>query len=259
MEHQPPGTAETAPIVLVGKGVAFDTGGYSIKTTDGMVGMKGDMGGAAAVIGAMATVGRLKLPVRVIGLTPLVENMISGTAYKPNDVFIGKNGVSVEIISTDAEGRLILADALCYADALKPAAVIDVATLTGAKMIALGSRTNAVFCNDDALTEALIAAGQKVGEPLWRMPLDPDYDRQLKTEVADLKNTGGRAAGSVTAARFLAHFAGEWPWAHIDMAGSDSYKGGPEDTPRSYQTKGATGVPLRTFVEYLRQKVASQG
>jgi leucyl aminopeptidase len=253
MTHQPAGTAGSAPVVLVGKGVAFDTGGYSIKTSDGMVGMKGDMGGAAAVIGAMGVVGRLNLPLHVVGLTPLVENVISATAYKPNDVFVAKNGVSVEIISTDAEGRLILADALCYADLLKPAAVIDVCTLTGAKVVALGPRTNAVFCNNDALSEALIAAGQSVGEPLWRMPLDPAYDRQLKSEAADLKNTGGRAAGSVTAARFLAHFAGEWPWAHIDMAGSDSYKGGPEDTPRSYLTKGATGVPVRTFVEYLRR------
>jgi leucyl aminopeptidase len=236
----------------VGKGVAFDTGGYSIKPADSMVGMKGDMAGAGAVIGAMRAVALLQLPLRVIGLTPLVENIISATAYKPADVFTAKNGVTIEIISTDAEGRLILADALCYANDLKPAAVIDVATLTGAKTVALGLRTNAIFCDDEALREALLAAGQKVGEPLWRLPLDPAYDRQIKSSVADLKNSGGRSGGAITAARFLAHFVGDWPWAHLDMAGSAEYNSGPEYTPRSYLTKGATGIPLRTLVEYLR-------
>lgn len=254
MEHKPanPANKTAGPVVLVGKGVAFDTGGYSLKSGEGMVGMKGDMGGAAAVIGAMRAAGQLGLPLHVVGLVPTVENVISADSYKPNDVFTAKNGVTIEIISTDAEGRLILADALCYADTLNPAAVIDVATLTGGKMIALGNRTNALFCNNDSLSEALLAAGQKCGEPLWRMPLDPAYDRQLKSEVADIKNTGGRMASAVTAARFLAHFVGEWPWAHIDMAGSEFYSNGPEQTPRSYLTKGGTGIPLRTLVEYLR-------
>lgn len=252
MEHCPAGMVEQPPVVLVGKGVAFDTGGYSIKTAAGMVDMKGDMAGAGAVIGAMRVVALLQLPLRVIGLTPLVENVISATAYKPADVFTAKNGVTIEIISTDAEGRLILADALCYANDLKPAAVIDVATLTGAKVVALGERMNALFCDDDKLTEALLTAGKKVGEPLWRMPLDPAYDRQIKSSVADIKNSGGRAGGAITAARFLAHFAGDWPWAHIDMAGSETYSSGSEQTPRSYLTKGASGIPLRTFVEYLR-------
>jgi leucyl aminopeptidase len=252
MEHCPEQCLSQSPLVLVGKGVAFDTGGYSIKPADSMVGMKGDMAGAGAVIGAMRAVALLQLPLRVIGLTPLVENIISATAYKPADVFTAKNGVTIEIISTDAEGRLILADALCYANELKPAAVIDVATLTGAKTVALGLRTNAIFCDDDTLREALLAAGQKVGEPLWRMPLDPAYDRQIKSSVADLKNSGGRSGGAITAARFLAHFVGDWPWAHLDMAGSAEYNGGPEYTPRSYLTKGATGTPLRTLVEYLR-------
>lgn len=254
MEHKPGETAqaEGGPIVLVGKGVAFDTGGYSLKPSTSMVGMKGDMSGAAAVIGAMRAVGLLRLPLHVVGLAPTVENVISATAYKPNDVFIAKNGVSIEIISTDAEGRLILADALCYAGELNPAAVIDVATLTGAKIIALGERTSGLFGTDDALCEALLAAGLKTGEPLWRMPVDPAYDRQLKSEVADIKNTGGRAAGSITAARFLAHFVGDWPWAHIDIAGGETYSNGPEQTPRSYLTTGATGIPVRTLVEYLR-------
>lgn len=255
MEHCPESCRTQPPVVLVGKGVAFDTGGYSIKPADSMLSMKADMAGAAAVIGAMRAVALLQLPLRVIGLTPLVENMISATAYKPADVFTAKNGLTIEIANTDAEGRLILADALCYAGELKPAAVIDVATLTGAKGVALGSRTNALFCDDDTLLEALLAAGQKTGEPLWRMPLDPAYDRQIKSTVADLKNSGGRSGGPITAARFLAYFAGDWPWAHIDMAGSAEYSGGPEDTPRSYLVKGATGIPLRTLVEYLRSVV----
>lgn len=252
MEHRPAAAAEQPPVVLVGKGVAFDTGGYSIKPWEHMGDMKMDMAGAGAVIGAMRAVALLDLPLPVVGLVPTVENVISATAYKPADVFIAKNGVSIEIISTDAEGRLILADALCYAGTLHPAAVIDVATLTGAKVMALGARTNALFCDDEALREALLAAGQKVGEPLWRMPLDPAYDRQIKSNVADIKNSGGRGGGAITAARFLAHFVGEWPWAHIDMAGSAESGSGPEHTPRSYMTKGASGVPLRTLVEYLR-------
>jgi leucyl aminopeptidase len=243
---------DSQPVVLVGKGVAFDTGGYSLKSSSGMMSMKRDMSGAAAVIGAMRAIALLKLPVPVVGLTPLVENVVSATAYKPGDVFIAKNGVSIEVLNTDAEGRLILADALCYADELSPAAVIDVATLTGGKVVALGERTNGLFASDDSLSEALLAAGRKVGEPLWRLPLDPAYDRQLKSEVADIKNTGGRAASAVTAARFLARFTGDWPWAHIDIAGSASYKNGPEQTPRSYMTKGATGITVRTLVEILR-------
>lgn len=252
MKHRPEPDLTRQPIVLIGKGVAFDTGGYSIKPGEHMGDMKMDMAGAGAVIGAMRAIALLKLPLPVVGLVPTVENVISAMAYKPADVFIAKNGISIEIISTDAEGRMILADALCYADTLKPAAVIDVATLTGAKQVALGPRTNALFCDDDSLREGLLAAGQKVGEPLWRMPLDPTYDRQIKSSVADIKNSGGRAGGAITAARFLAHFVGDWPWAHIDMAGSAEYGSGPEYTPRSYLTKGATGIPLRTLVEYLR-------
>lgn len=253
LEHRPDGVDTGAgPVVLVGKGVAFDTGGYSLKPAASMVGMKGDMGGAAAVIGAMRSVAQLKLPLHVVGLIPTVENVVSATAYKPNDVFIAKNGVSVEIISTDAEGRLLLADALCYAGSLKPAVVIDVATLTGGKIVALGNRTSALFVTDDLLCQLLLAAGQKTGEPLWRMPLDPAYDAQLKSDIADVKNTGGRLASAITAARFLSNFTGDWPWAHIDIAGGELYGGGSDDTKRSYLTKGGTGLMLRTLVEYLR-------
>ena len=254
MEHRPAGTAqpETGPVVLVGKGVAFDTGGYSLKPANSMLGMKGDMSGAAVVIAAMRAVALLQVPVPVVGLVPAVENMVSATAYKPNDVFIARNGVSIEVTNTDAEGRMILADALCYAGDLNPAAVIDAATLTGGKVVALGERTTGLFCTDDPLSEALLAAGQKVGEPLWRLPLDPAYDRQLKSEVADIKNTGGRTASAITAARFLAQFVGDWPWAHLDIAGSEFYSNSPEQTPRSYLTKGATGITVRTLVELLR-------
>jgi leucyl aminopeptidase len=247
-------TNSDGPIVLVGKGVAFDTGGYSLKPSASMNGMNGDMAGAAAVIGAVQAVARLNLPLHVIGLVPTVENMISGQAYKLNDVFTGKNGVSVEIHSTDAEGRLILADALSYADDLEPVAVIDIATLTGGKTVALGNRYTALFTNSaaEALRDKLQGAGQSVAEPLWPMPLDPAYDRQLKSRVADIKNTGGRQASSITAARFLAHFTGEWPWAHLDIANGEYYNNNPEDTPRSYLTKGATGIGVRIFVELLR-------
>ena len=254
MKYEPPQAQTRRPVVLVGKGVAFDTGGYSLKPPNSMLGMKGDMSGASAVIGAMRAIGLLKGDVPVVGLVPTVENVISATAYKPNDVFIAKNGVSIEIISTDAEGRMILADALCYADAFNPAAVIDVATLTGGKVIALGERTNGLFCDDESLRESLLAAGKIVGEPLWPLPLDPVYDRQIKSDVADIKNSGGRTASAVTAARFLAHFVGEWPWAHLDIAGSEFYSGGPEQTPRSYMTKGATGTAVRTLVEFVRHQ-----
>jgi len=253
MEHKP-AHALAGPIVLVGKGVTFDTGGYSLKTEAGMSDMKGDMGGAAVVIAVMQAAARLNLPLHLVALVPSVENMISGAAYKLNDVFTARNGVTVEIMSTDAEGRLILCDALCYANDFAPEAVFDVATLTGGKTVALGNRTSALFVNElaESLVRRLIAAGKKVGEPLWQMPLDPAYDRQLKSDVADLKNTGGRCGSAITAARFLAHFIGDWPWAHLDIASGEFYTASPEDTPRSYVVKGATGTPVRTLVEVLR-------
>jgi leucyl aminopeptidase len=255
MEHKPDRSANDGhPIVLVGKGVAFDTGGYSLKPSNSMNGMNGDMAGAAAVIGTMQAAARLQLPLHVVGIVPTVENMISGQAYKLNDVFTGRNGVSVEIHSTDAEGRLILADALCYAGDLTPTAVIDIATLTGGKSVGLGNRYSALFTNNsaDTLRDKLQGAGQATAEPLWPMPLDPAYDRQLKSRVADIKNTGGRYASAITAARFLSHFVGDWPWAHLDIANGEFYSNNPEETPRSYLTKGATGIGVRTLVELLR-------
>jgi leucyl aminopeptidase len=252
LEHKPDTADQAGPIILVGKGVTFDTGGHDLKPLENMVRMKGDMAGAAAVIGALRAAASLRLPRHIIGLAPLGENRISDTAYKPSDVFTAKNGVSVEVTSPDSEGRLLLADALCYADTLQPQAVIDVATLTAGKMHALGYRTSALFATDDQLCEALLAAGQKVGEPLWRLPLDPAYDRQLASDVADLKNEGGKWGAAINAARFLAHFVGDWPWAHLDMAAGEFYDDSPVHTPRSYLTQGATGLPLRTLVEFLR-------
>jgi leucyl aminopeptidase len=251
MEHKPASSGRQ-PLVLVGKGVTFDTGGYTLKTSTGLVGMKQDMAGGAAVIGAMRAVALLDLPLHVVGLVPCAENMISDAAYKPNDVITAKNGVSIEIISTDAEGRMLLADALCYAGELNPAVVIDVATLTGGKVVALGERMSALFCNDEALSEALLTAGRRVNEPMWRMPLESTYDRQIKSEVADLKNAGGREGHAILGARFLSYFVGEWTWAHLDIAGDESYSGGKTQTPRSYMTKGATGTPLRALVDCLR-------
>ncbi|HMR63061.1 MAG TPA: leucyl aminopeptidase [Anaerolineae bacterium] len=254
LEHKPEGATERRPIVLIGKGVTFDTGGHDLKILESMVRMKGDMAGAAAVIGTLQVAATLGLPRHIIGLAPLGENRLSDTAYKPSDVFTAKNGVSVEVTSPDSEGRLLLADSLCYADSLQPEAVIDVATLTAGKMYALGYRTSALFATDDHLSEALLAAGQKGGEPLWRLPLDPAYDRQLASEVADVKNEGGKWGSAVNAARFLTHFVADWPWAHLDIAAGEFYDDSPWHTPRSYLTAGATGLPLRTLVEFLRSR-----
>ncbi|MDX1521654.1 MAG: leucyl aminopeptidase, partial [Anaerolineae bacterium] len=241
LEHQPDLAGQ--PIVLIGKGVTFDTGGYWLKPTTAQSGMKSDMAGAAAVIGAVRAIALLDLPLHVVGLVPAAENMISDTAYKTEDVYVAKNGVSVEILSTDAEGRLLLADALNYAADLDPAVVIDIATLTSGKVVALGERITAIFASDDALYEALFAAGARVNEPLWRLPLDPRFDRQLKSEVADLKNSGGSQGHPILGGRFLAHFVGDWAWAHLDIAGDALYHGGPTQTRCSYLTKGATGKP----------------
>jgi len=255
LEHAPENRTDpkAGPVVLVGKGVLFDTGGYTLKPRDSMIPMNTDMAGAAVVLGVMEAISRLKLPVHVMALAPIVENLIGPYAYKPSEVFFATNGKSVEIRSTDAEGRLVLADALCYADGLGPSVVIDVATLTGSKNVALGPRTNALFASNDDLAESLLQMGERSGEPLWRMPLDPAYDRQLKSQVADLVNTDGRLAGAITAARFLSQFVGDWPWAHIDIAGSARYAEGPEYTPRSYLSKGGTDIPMRTLVEFIRE------
>jgi len=251
LEHNPAGS-DAPPFVLVGKGITFDSGGISLKPSQGMEQMRSDMAGAAGVLGAMQAIGSINLPKRVVALVPATENMPGGTASHPGDVVAAMNGVTIEIINTDAEGRLILADALAYAQRYKPGAVVDVATLTGGMVTALGHYMTGVFATDDWLWEALYAAGDAAGEPMWRMPLLPIYDRQVTTRFADVKNSGGRTASPVTAARFLAKFVGDLPWAHMDIAGTNWWE---RDLPyplKPYFVRGNTGVGVRTLVGVLR-------
>lgn len=243
LEHHGTGGA---PTVLVGKGVTFDSGGISIKPASGMEDMKYDMAGAAAVLGAMRAVAELDLPRRVIGLIPATENLPSGTALKPGDVIRGLSGTSIEVINTDAEGRLILSDALTFATRLEPTAIVDLATLTGACVVALGHHAMGLMASDDPLAKALKVAGERSGERVWRLPLWPEYRRQLDSDIADIKNSGDRDAGTITAAWFLRDFVDETPWVHLDIAGvAWAEKVGP------YQPKGATGAGVRLLVEWL--------
>jgi len=237
------------PIVFVGKGITFDSGGISIKPSEKMEDMKHDKSGAASVIGLMQTVAKLKLRLNIIGVTPLTENLPSGTAYKPGDVLKMSNGKTVEVISTDAEGRLILADALTYVSKYTPQAVIDIATLTGACVIALGSVATGLLGNDEDLKSRLKLAGDITGERVWELPLWDEYKDQIKSEIADMKNVGGRPGGTITAASFLSNFV-DYPWAHLDIAGTAwTQEGTPE---RPYLPKGASGIGVRLFVELLR-------
>jgi leucyl aminopeptidase len=231
-------------MALVGKGITFDTGGISLKPAERMHEMKGDMAGAAVVICAMQAIAALKPAINVTALVSSAENMPSGTAYRPGDILRIMNGKTIEIVNTDAEGRLVLADALSYAASESLSPVIDVATLTGGIVIALGSVMSGLFCNDDELSDELIAAGRAAGEKFWRMPLDEEYAEQIKSDVADIKQTGGRPASSVTAAKILENFVGDAKWAHLDIAGMDFV-----DNPKPYQEKGATGFAVRTLVE----------
>jgi leucyl aminopeptidase len=209
------------PVMFVGKGVVFDTGGISIKPAAGMEDMKGDMAGAAAVFGVMAALAGRKAKVNAVGILGIVENMPDGNAQRPGDIVTARNGTTIEIINTDAEGRLVLADALHYAiERFEPRFVVDLATLTGAIIVALGNHHAGLFSNDDALSAQLSAAGQATGELVWRMPLGPDYDKLIESKVADIKNTGGRYGGSITAAQFVKRFVGDTPWAHLDIAGT---------------------------------------
>jgi len=215
------GKAKEQPIAFVGKGVVFDTGGISIKPGQGMEDMKGDMGGAAAVIGTIRALAGRKARVNAIGILGLVENMPDGNAYRPGDILKSMSGQTIEIINTDAEGRLVLADALWYCqDRFKPAFMVDLATLTGACMVALGTQHAGLFSNDDGLADKLTAAGRASGEKLWRLPLGPEYDKQIDSRFADMKNTGGRYGGAITAAQFLKRFVADTPWAHLDVAGT---------------------------------------
>jgi leucyl aminopeptidase len=236
-----------APVVLVGKGLCFDTGGISIKPADRMELMKFDMCGAAGVLGAMEAIARLKLKVNVVGMFGATTNMPSGTAVKPGDVVISHLGKSIEIINTDAEGRLVLADLLSYARRFKPAAVIDAATLTGACVIALGHTATGVLGSEQELVDEVISAAKRAAEPGWQLPLWDEYKELIKSDVADMKNTGGRAAGTITAAMFLKEFAEEYPWVHLDIAGT-AYS----ETDLVAIPRGPTGVPTGTFVEFVR-------
>lgn len=236
-----------APVVLVGKGITFDTGGISIKPAPEMDEMKFDMGGAASVIGTFAALAELQPEINVIGLVPSCENMPDGKAIKPGDVVTSMSGQTIEILNTDAEGRLILCDALTYAERFKPRAVIDVATLTGACVIALGAVRAGLFASDDDLAQALSEAGDVAQDPCWRMPLDEEYAEGLKSNFADMANVAGRQAGAVTAAKFLQKFINRMPWAHLDIAGV-AWKSG--------AAKGATGRPVPLLVQYLVDEAA---
>ena len=238
--------SDAAPVVLVGKGITFDTGGISIKPADKMEDMKFDMSGAAAVLGAFEAIGRLKPKVNVIGLIPSCENMPSGSAYKPGDVVRSHLGKTIEVVNTDAEGRVILCDALSYARRFKPACVIDAATLTGAVVIALGHTAAGVLGNDDPLIDSIRTAAARSGERVWELPLWDDYRDLIKSDIADMKNSGGRAAGTITGAWFLREFTDEYPWAHLDIAGT-AYT----DRESPAMVKGPTGMATRLFVEFV--------
>ena len=235
-------SAKQAPTVLVGKGITFDTGGISIKPAAEMDEMKFDMGGAASVLGVFKALSVLQPDVNVVGLIPSCENMPDGRAVKPGDVVTSMSGQTIEILNTDAEGRLILCDALTYAQRFKPAAVVDIATLTGACVIALGAVRSGLFSTDDALAGKLQEAGEAAQDLAWRMPLDDEYAEGLKTHFADIANVAGRAGGAITAAKFLQRFSTSFPWAHLDIAGT-AWKGG--------AAKGATGRPVGLLLEYL--------
>lgn len=235
-----------APVVLVGKGITFDTGGISLKPAAAMDEMKFDMCGAASVLGVFRALAELKPAINVVGLIPACENMPDGAAIKPGDVVTSMNGLTIEILNTDAEGRLVLCDVLTYAQRFKPAAVVDIATLTGACVIALGGVRSGLYANQEALAQALQQAGDKSQDLCWQMPLDEDYAEGLKSNFADLGNVAGRAGGSITAAKFLQRFVGTMPWAHLDIAGTAWKEGA---------AKGATGRPVPLLVQYLLDSV----
>lgn len=254
--HQPPrfivmrhlrGAKGDKPIVLIGKGITFDTGGISLKPAPEMDEMKYDMCGAASVIGAFRTASMLRLPINLIGLIPTTENMPGGGATRPGDVVTSMSGQTIEILNTDAEGRLILCDALTYAERFKPKCVIDIATLTGACVISLGHVASGMFANDQRLGDELLDCGDESHDRVWRMPLWDDYQEQLKSNFADMANIGGRPAGSITAACFLSRFATKYPWGHLDIAGT-AWKSGKD--------KGATGRPVPLLSQFLLGRAA---
>lgn len=246
LEHGHP-SKKPGTIVLIGKGITFDSGGISIKSSDRMEEMKHDMSGAAAVLGAMQVIGTLNVPVHVVGLIPATENLPDGRAYKPGDIIPTLSGKTIEVINTDAEGRIVLADALAYASRYKPAAVIDLATLTGACVVALGHMATGMMGNDAGLISQIQRAGEVTGERVWPLPLWEEYHEQIKSEVADMKNTGGRPGGAITGAAFLQKFV-DYPWAHLDIAGTAW-----TDREQPYCPKGATGVGVRLLVQFVKE------
>ena len=246
------GAGSATPIALTGKGIAFDSGGLSIKDAKGMETMKDDMGGAASILATMKAIARLKPKINVITAIPCSENMPSGSAQKPGDVITHRGGKTSEVLNTDAEGRLVLADALAFLTEQQPALIVDTATLTGACVVALGTSIAGAMGNDDALIRELIAAGQATGEPIWQLPLHADYRALIDSPVADIKNVGDRWGGAITAAWFLAEFVGETPWCHLDIAGPAFSDRGTDLSPR-----GATGVPVRTLVKFVLDRAAA--
>jgi len=244
LKHEPTDAPADVTLALIGKGITFDTGGISIKPAENMDKMKDDMSGGAAVIAAMAAIARLGVPLRCVGVVPMTENMPGGRAVKPGDVLASAEGKTVEIINTDAEGRLILGDGLWYARQLGVTHLIDVATLTGACVVALGKTTSGLFGAPDRWVEEVRQASERAGDRAWPLPTFDDYKDQLKSEIADFTNTGGRAAGATTAALFLKEFTGTLPWVHMDIAGTAW-----AEEPKPYQPKGPTGVAVRTLVQ----------
>ena len=234
-------------IALVGKTITFDSGGISIKPSENMDRMKDDMSGGAAVLGAIRTAAALKLPLNIVGLLPVTENMPSGSAYKPGDVLRTMSGQTIEILSTDAEGRLILSDALTYACSYKPAVIVDIATLTGACGIALGTEATGMLGTDDRFKQMMRMAGEKTGERVWELPLWEEYYEQIKSDIADMKNTGGRRGGVITAAALLSKFVQKYPWVHLDIAATAW-----TEKERPYTPKGATGIGVRLLTQFLR-------
>ena len=252
-EAEPMGNdAET--IAIVGKGITFDSGGISIKPAEGMEKMKYDMSGAAATLAAMRAIAQLKPRVNVIGVMPSTENMPSGRAYKPGDVLRAMSGKTIEVINTDAEGRLILADAIAYARKLGATKIVDLATLTGAVSIALGPINVAIMGNDQELIDEIRQAGREVGERFWQLPMDEEYREMIKSDIADIKNSAGRYAGTITAGYFLREFAEETPWVHLDIAGTAW-----ENERKPYMSKGPTGIAIRTLINYVCNHAAPKG
>ncbi|MFA7259471.1 MAG: leucyl aminopeptidase, partial [Aeromonas bestiarum] len=236
------GNADAKPIVLVGKGLTFDSGGISIKPAEGMDEMKYDMGGAASVLGTMHALAQLQLPINVIGVLAGCENMPGGNAYRPGDILTSMSGQTIEVLNTDAEGRLVLCDALTYVDRYDPETVIDVATLTGACIIALGHHTTGLLANHNPLAHELLNASEQAGDRAWRLPLFDEYQEQLESPFADMTNLGGRPAGTITAAAFLSRFTKKYNWAHLDIAGT-AWKSGKD--------KGSTGRPVPLLTQFL--------